>query len=332
MTEVDLQTDPEHQFAILSYATRLLASQTDREQVLYIALDTLCNFAHSDKIAIIETDGEEPAKTGKIIGLLNGGEVTFPNNSVRMDCAPFDKVIEDKKPGIYDTSKGSPTLCFPILNIQQKIVGLVAIDRATSEPLPILEMQILVMLSTLIGVSLEQSRYFKLATFDGLTGLYVRRYFDIRLNEEMARVQRHGGDLSLFIADIDHFKQVNDSYGHQQGDIVLKELATILRYSVRKDIDIPCRYGGEEFITILPNTGLTGARVVAERFRQNCEDYPFSTKEGKLKITVSGGIAAIDQSSELTGEQFLKHADTKLYEAKESGRNRILEWHLSQDQ
>lgn len=325
------RTDDEDRFAILSYATRLLASQTDHDEVLYIALDTLCSFSHSDKIAIIQSDKKDSHKTGKIIGLLKNGEVSFPGNSVRIDSPPFEKVIKNKKPGIYTTSKGSPTLCLPILDIQLNTVGLVAIDRDSSEPLPMLEMQILVMLSTLIGVSLEQSHYFRLATFDGLTDLFVRRYFDIRLTEEMARVQRHGGELSLMMIDIDNFKQINDTHGHQQGDTVLKELATILRYSIRKNIDVACRYGGEEFITILPNTGLNGARVVAERFRQNCEDFPFAGKDGTIKVTISGGIAAIDKESELTAEQFLKRADTVLYEAKAAGRNRIVEWEAARD-
>ncbi len=326
MTLNQITLDEEDNFSILSYATRLLASETDRERVLVIALDTLCTFAHSNKIAIIMLDKDSDPLTGKIVGMLSDKGVSFPNKTVRADSPPFDQVVETKKPGIYHTARGKPTLCFPLLNVEQKVVGVVAIDKGDYEPLPQNEMQILVILTTLIGVSLEQSLYFRLATYDGLTGLYVRRQFDIRLKEEMARVQRHGGDLSILLADIDHFKQINDTYGHPQGDIILRELASIMRYSVRKDIDIPCRYGGEEFIVILPNTGTKGAFTVADRFRTNCEQYPFSGQDSSVKITISVGIATISQNSEITQEEFLKHADTKLYEAKESGRNKVIAW------
>jgi diguanylate cyclase (GGDEF)-like protein len=128
------------------------------------------------------------------------------------------------------------------------------------------------------------------------------------------------------MTDIDHFKNLNDTYGHQKGDLVLGLCAKLLRNSLRKDVDVPCRYGGEEFAAIMPATDVDGAARIAERVRQSCEGLPFLGEEKQIKVTMSIGIAAMNQERWINGTELLRRADTMLYEAKRTGRNRVSVW------
>lgn len=178
---------------------------------------------------------------------------------------------------------------------------------------------------------MENLRLFKLATEDGLTGLYVHRYFQIRLREELSRSLRHGRPLALVLCDVDHFKEVNDRHGHQTGDVVLREVARILRSSLR-DVDVAARYGGEEMAVILPETDTAGARVVAERIRAAIESQIFTAGEVQMHITASFGVATVIPQAgtrpsrdtlELMARDLVERTDQSLYAAKRAGRNRV---------
>ena len=176
----------------------------------------------------------------------------------------------------------------------------------------------------MIASAVENARLFQLATVDGLTGLYVRRYFEVRLQEELTRVRRHGGAVSLLMIDIDFFKKINDTYGHQQGDCILQEFASIIQTSIRYEIDLPCRYGGEEFIILLPSTDLEGAMSVAERMRKHCEMHKFVTlSNDAIKMTISIGVATVTKAQFISKESFIEYTDSKLYQAKHNGRNQV---------
>jgi two-component system cell cycle response regulator len=164
----------------------------------------------------------------------------------------------------------------------------------------------------------------ELAVIDGLTGLNNRRYLDNHLKVLFNRAAVRGRPLSLCITDIDRFKQVNDTYGHDAGDEVLREFAARLRSTVR-GADLACRYGGEEFVVVMPDTTAELAASVAERLRSIIENRPFVLKSSgrEINITASLGIATNTASSE-TPEQLLKQADKALYEAKSAGRNRVV--------
>ncbi len=164
----------------------------------------------------------------------------------------------------------------------------------------------------------------ELAVTDGLTGLHNRRYLDTHLRTLFARAKVRGRPLTLCITDIDRFKQVNDVYGHDAGDEVLKEFAGRIRSTVR-GADLACRYGGEEFVVVMPDTPAEAAAAVAERLRGMIEARPFQLRSGEtpLMLTASMGIATIGPGIE-TPEQLLKQADRALYEAKNSGRNRVV--------
>jgi len=167
----------------------------------------------------------------------------------------------------------------------------------------------------------DKEKLERLATFDSLTGLYNRRAVLGRLGELINLANRYKEDFSLSMLDIDHFKMVNDHYGHLTGDEVLAKIATLIRRNVR-DTDIVGRYGGEEFIIILPKTNLSSAWVVAERLRSIIEKSEMKDSAGNIfTITVSQGLAGWERDEDTTS--LISRADEALYRAKEKGRNRV---------
>jgi len=162
----------------------------------------------------------------------------------------------------------------------------------------------------------------ELSNTDHLTGLFNRRYLMETLEKEVQRSVRKGGNLSLIILDIDHFKQVNDTYGHLQGDVVLQKVALQLQKELRS-YDIASRYGGEEFVAVLPDATLAEAVFVAERVRSSVQTVKFSGALSPLSITVSMGVASFPTANCSTVDDFIKLADDALYRAKANGRNRV---------
>ena len=161
------------------------------------------------------------------------------------------------------------------------------------------------------------------AVTDELTGLSNARFFRELIAKESARAERFGHELSLIMVDIDNFKQVNDTYGHLQGDKVLRMVGRVLRFESR-GVDEPARYGGEEFTVALPETGLEGALDLAERVRARIESeqVPRAGGGGAVSITVSIGVASMPGVAD-GGEKLIAAADAALYEAKRGGKNRV---------
>ena len=173
-----------------------------------------------------------------------------------------------------------------------------------------------------IGVAISNANLYNMAITDGMTKLYLHRYFKTRLEEELSRSKRYKNKFSFLMTDIDHFKNFNDTYGHQVGDDVLKLVANIVKESVRQS-DIPARYGGEEFAVILPETLKEGALATAEHIRKKIANYPFEVNGESVKITISIGISIFNgDRKELTMDELIKEADDALYFAKENGRNK----------
>jgi diguanylate cyclase len=158
------------------------------------------------------------------------------------------------------------------------------------------------------------------ARTDVLTGIANRRYFLDRLDEEIKRVRRYGGELALAILDVDHFKKINDTYGHAAGDDALRVLTSTIEDSLR-DTDLVGRLGGEEFGVMLPGTGLSGALEVAERIRTDVEAIDFHYMGVRIPITISVGVALVGEGE--TVDTLSAKADEMLYQAKKNGRNRV---------
>ena len=178
--------------------------------------------------------------------------------------------------------------------------------------------------------SIEYKRSFlKVSVTDELTGLFNRKYLHARLEAEISRAKRYGTDLSCLLLDIDFFKAVNDMYGYDWGDILLKKIAEMLKAVIRKE-DILTRYGDEEFLLVLPNTSEAQAFIFAERFRKDIEKMEFipAHEEERHPITISGGISSYPflENVEETPNTIIRYAEHALYNAKQSGKNQIVQF------
>jgi len=159
---------------------------------------------------------------------------------------------------------------------------------------------------------------------DPLTGCFNRRHMDEQLGNELARSNRYGYQMSLLMCDIDYFKRVNDAYGHQAGDHVLFEISSVLRKGLRKEIDWVARFGGEEFVLVLPETSLESAAILAERVRQAIEACPLTYMGKSLQVTASFGLTSSSLDGNETIDTILSRVDGLLYQAKKAGRNRVV--------
>ncbi len=158
---------------------------------------------------------------------------------------------------------------------------------------------------------------------DELTGIYNRRFVTERLPSDLYEANLRGGSVSLIMADIDRFKDVNDNYGHDVGDCVLREFSTLIKSSIREDIDWIARYGGEEFLIMLKNVDQKKNRFVADKMRKKIENHIFCQDSLSLKITCSFGVAVAKEDF-IDTEKIIKSADDRLLEAKRTGRNKVV--------
>ena len=178
-------------------------------------------------------------------------------------------------------------------------------------------------LKFLSGADLESQYHetiYRMTIVDGLTGVHNKRYFVEQLDRELSRASRHGRPLTLVICDIDHFKNVNDEFGHLAGDHVLKEVAQLCKCRIRPD-DVIARYGGEELAMILPETDLAGGVLIADELRKKIASASFTFEDEDIDVTVSCGVAQLDPG--WSSYDFVKAADDALYDAKRRGRNRV---------
>ena len=164
----------------------------------------------------------------------------------------------------------------------------------------------------------------EMAVTDGLTGLHNRRYMESHVSTLVEQAAARGKPLTVLVLDIDYFKSVNDTYGHDAGDDVLREFSMRLKKSIR-GIDLACRYGGEEFVVVMPDTDMAVAAAVAERVRRGIatESFPISQGKQAIEVTISIGIASLTSTTD-TSADILKRADLALYRAKRDGRNRVV--------
>jgi diguanylate cyclase (GGDEF)-like protein len=212
------------------------------------------------------------------------------------------------------------------LAIEGEIIGCISLNSEQSNAFDAQDLQFFSVIGYQMAATLKHfqrlSSIKNIAHFDTLTGLYNRRYFEERLGLEAQKSFFGGTALSLVMIDIDHFKRVNDTFGHTGGDRVLREISGLLRTSVRKK-DTVARYGGEEFILILPEAGLDESSMIAERIRRLVESTPFEVSDARLNLTVSLGISNFPNHRARSKEELVKMADQALYDAKRGGRNQL---------
>ncbi len=215
--------------------------------------------------------------------------------------------------------KGGTLMCAPLIS-KDKIMGALNVSKSTPYSFSDSDFELFVNLANQVAIAIDNARLYRYAVTDEMTKLYNHRYFQQRLDEELLRADRYEDQISLLILDVDHFKHFNDTYGHPEGDRVLKTVARLIEKSVR-EIDIPARYGGEEFVVICPGKAGTSALVPAERIRKAIEAFDFRINGVHVPITVSLGAACYPENA-TTKAELIKKSDTALYYSKENGRNR----------
>lgn len=218
--------------------------------------------------------------------------------------------------------------------VVQQLVDLIQRDSLLRADHAALDQRLRLVERENLDLSMKNRALADISSRDSLTGLFTRWYVLDKIEAEMNRALRHGSPMSLLMIDVDHFKQINDSFGHQTGDIVLQHLGQLLRDSCRV-YDVPGRYGGEEFCLMLPETRLDNTLAVAERIRKRVESTPMGGSEATIRVTASIGIAALDNIPDealMGAASLIERADRALYSAKDNGRNRIEFWSAAQAQ
>jgi diguanylate cyclase (GGDEF)-like protein len=260
------------------------------------------------------------------LNTLEGGllaQAYAKGTSLHLHKADILKYPDDPLLRVFHTNE---LVIMPLKGKDEVKALIVADNLFTQKPITAENMQIFTMLANQAGLAIENAQLYELVVYkshtDSLTNLWNHGYFQQALSVEIEKSRKNQTSLSLLIIDIDNFKNLNDKWGHQNGDFVLKELAEILRESSRT-LDYVCRYGGEEFSMILTQTQKDQAFMIAERIRNRIEQYHFKqfAQEDGPTITVSIGVASFSQDAQ-TKEELIAFADKAMYIAKFSGKNK----------
>ena len=211
-------------------------------------------------------------------------------------------------------------MSIPLVSFGQTL-GVLALHSSTLDAFRETDLQSLESVADICATSIQNAHYVErvkqLAYLDGLTGIFNRRFFELRIMEEIERARRYGNGLSVVMADIDQFKRLNDEFGHLLGDEVLRQVSSVFNQQLRK-IDVVCRYGGEEFGILLTQTDAEHAAGVTEKLRRMVETWQFPGVP--RTVTVSAGVAAFPEHG-TTRDELVRAADNGLYAAKQAGRN-----------
>ncbi|HVP43311.1 MAG TPA: sensor domain-containing diguanylate cyclase [Terriglobales bacterium] len=222
-------------------------------------------------------------------------------------------------PGVKETAS---EMCIPLIAFGETL-GVLALDSATVGAFPEEDVPTLESVADMCATAIQNAHYYErvrqMAYLDGLTGIFNRRFFELRMMQEIERANRYQLSLSVIMMDVDHFKRINDEFGHLLGDEVLKQISRLFEQHLRKP-DVLCRFGGEEFAVLLPETNGENARAVAEKLRQIVAGFPFPGIP--RPVTFSAGVAEFPRHGR-TRDELVQAADAALYSSKQSGGDRV---------
>ncbi len=317
---------------------RAMTYITDLKELLGFILGQACSVSEAQKGNIMLLNADTERLEVRVMEGLADRKIQDEINSGERQCRTFapgegiaGRVFQTGEPEIVGNtsdnesfvSKGGTyadsLMCIP-LKVHGDCIGVINVtNKKSGAEFTTDDIDLLEAISDQAAVAINKAQLWEMATTDGLTGVYIRRYLLAKIGEEMLRAARFQHALSIVIMDIDHFKSVNDTYGHDAGDTVLKDVAQRLMNACRTT-DMVGRYGGEEFVFLMVETDKESARLGAERLRQEIEEQ---VQIQAHNVTASFGIASFPEDG-TTVEQVMKNADLALYEAKESGRNRVV--------
>ncbi|MBI3890241.1 MAG: diguanylate cyclase [Candidatus Wallbacteria bacterium] len=321
----------------LNSISRGMNMVSDLDSVLRLILAKMVELLRAERGSVMlcneETDSMEvklllpepaDARPGEVSTKLKIGE-GVAGRALRQGCAVAvaDGHRNELFKSLVDRDANIRTLlCVPLIQNERRIGVINITNKRDGQAFTENDKQLAMTLANQAAITIENSRNYTMAICDGLTNLYVHRFFQLQLEKEFERTRRHDKCLSLVMLDIDNFKAINDNYGHQFGDVILQEVAALVRREVRT-IDLPARYGGEEFVVILPETDSEGALIFAERLRKRIASQSFCYQEKALPVTVSIGVSTHPRDPATNKEQLIGFADKALYYSKATGKNKV---------
>lgn len=331
-----------HNLSILYNISQAVNFIDDLKRLISVILDKAIETVNAEKGSLMLYDPSDNTLQVKVVYGLKDKKHEDDINNGLIECQKMKpesgiagKVFTEKKSIITnlggqdprfnkfdDSSSVSSLICVPLI-AKGECIGIINItNKKNGKLFNKKDLEFVEALANQAAIAVDNAQLYELATKDGLTKLYIHRHFYFLLESEIKRVQRYHHVLSLLMLDIDNFKQVNDTYGHLVGDMVLKEIATTIQKTIRH-VDIPARYGGEEFTIILPETAALNAVVIAERLRKKISEIEVNVdNETIIRPTVSIGISEYPNASEDIKE-LIDWADKALYVSKENGKNCI---------
>jgi diguanylate cyclase (GGDEF)-like protein len=297
----------------------------DPDEVMRRLLGALTRTLDGDAAVLLARDGERLVVTAAHGAAAVGTALSPVPPALAELAAPRVGTVVDGQPAPFGDLVGSPRswLALPVAGRGEPHSTLL-VGSSQRDAMPEAQVEVAAALAEQGTTAYENARLFsqvrQLATIDGLTGLYNRNHFFNEAGKQFRIAQRYRHPIAAIMLDVDHFKRINDTYGHPVGDEVIRAVAARLRAAAR-DSDILGRYGGEEFALVTPDTGASAA-MLAERLREVIGAEPVRTAAGLLPVSISAGVAAMPAAEEDLG-QLLALADAALYEAKQAGRNRV---------
>ena len=295
-----------------SCSTILDAFPVDHVAILLLEEQRLFLRGHQGKLTLrFPERGEIPAGAGLTRRAVESGRPVVENDV---------STVQGYVAGFLETRS---EMCLPLISLGETI-GVIALESARPGAFTPNDVQPLESVADICAAAIQNARYFDrirhMAYVDGLTGIFNRRYFEMRMTEEMERARRYENALALIMVDIDHFKRLNDEFGHLLGDEVLRQVSNLFDQNLRKS-DIVSRYGGEEFVLLMPQTTLDQATAAAEKLRKTVEAFTFP---GVARpVTISAGVASFPADGD-SRDALVSAADRALYIAKQGGRNRVI--------
>ncbi|MBV9437912.1 MAG: diguanylate cyclase, partial [Acidobacteria bacterium] len=284
-----------------------------------------------DHVVVLLLDDDERlalrAHKGKLTAIVPQGGALPVGTGMGMRCLELGKTVLENDLALVPHYIGSfietrSEICVPLIFFGEKL-GVLMLESANAHNFSPEDVPPLESVADIIAGAIRNAHYFEkaqqLAYIDGLTGIYNRRYFELQIASEIERASRYDGRLAIIMIDIDNFKRLNDEFGHLLGDEVLRQVSEVFGQQLRK-ADVVCRYGGEEFAILVPQTSGGNALEVAEKLRRMVETYLFPGVP--RKVTISAGVAEYPTHGR-TRDELVAAADAALYVSKESGRNRV---------